>query len=87
MDTDSFEVLPASAVSGNSATSVDDAPPPSKIGAIGTRENPVNIFTYDLSSTVTRRSACNQQVPFRFCNFKCETPEDGDGGGIGCRIK
>ena len=51
----------------------DDAAPPSCIGAKCTSENPVKMFTDDLSSTVTRRSACNQYVPFRFCNFKCET--------------
>ena len=83
MDTDTFDVLPATAMSENSSTSVDDAAPPSCTGAISTSENQINMFTDDLSSTVTRRSACNQYVPFRFCNFKCEIPEDVDGGGIG----
>ena len=76
MDTDSFDVLPAFAVFGNgSATSVDDAAHPC-IGSICTEENPANLFADDLSSAV-----------MRFCSLMCETPEDCNGGGIGCRIK
>ena len=49
------EALPASAASSDgsaTATSGDDAAPPSCVGAICTEENPANAFADDLSSTV-----------------------------------
>ena len=70
--------LPASAVFRNcSTTSVNDEAPPSCTSAICTGEHPIIMFTHDLSSTVTRRCACNQQVPVRLCKFRRETPQSG----------